>query len=116
MVFYTAFNSISVVSQWQLTLFMLSWVSPVLKAGLWSALPKDTPTKKPRGSSVAQTQDPWIMSQTLYHWAMWDPEISIKYSTINQFIKNIFCKNVLTLYQTRNFWIGPDWKHLQATK
>ena len=27
MVFYTAFNSISVISQGQLTLFMLSWVS-----------------------------------------------------------------------------------------
>ena len=30
MVFYTAFNSISVISRRQLTLFMLSWVSPVL--------------------------------------------------------------------------------------
>ena len=30
MVFYAAFNSISVISQRQLTLFMLSWVSPVL--------------------------------------------------------------------------------------
>ena len=36
-------------------------------------LPKDTPTKKPRGSSEARTQDPWITSQTLYHWATWDP-------------------------------------------
>ena len=30
MVFYAAFNSISVISRRQLTLFMLSWVSPVL--------------------------------------------------------------------------------------
>ena len=30
MVFYAAFNSISVISPWQLTLFMLSWVTPVL--------------------------------------------------------------------------------------
>ena len=29
MVFYAAFNSISVISRRQLTLFMLSWVSPV---------------------------------------------------------------------------------------
>ena len=30
MVFYAAFNSISVISRRQLTLFILSWVSPVL--------------------------------------------------------------------------------------
>ena len=30
MVFYAAFNSMSVISRRQLTLFMLSWVSPVL--------------------------------------------------------------------------------------
>ena len=30
MVFYAAFNSISVISRRQLTLFMISWVSPVL--------------------------------------------------------------------------------------
>ena len=30
MVFYAAFNSISAISRRQLTLFMLSWVSPVL--------------------------------------------------------------------------------------
>ena len=30
MVFYAAFNSISVISLRQFTLFMLSWVSPVL--------------------------------------------------------------------------------------
>ena len=42
MVFYAAFNSISVVSQWQLTLFMsfLGFTSTTL--GLWSVLPKDT--------------------------------------------------------------------------
>ena len=36
------------------------------KAGLLSVLPKDTPTKNPRGYSAAWTQDPWITSQTLY--------------------------------------------------
>ena len=34
MVFYAAFNSISVISQRQLTLFMISWVSPVLGRAL----------------------------------------------------------------------------------
>ena len=34
MVFYAAFNSISVISRRQLTLFMLSWVSPVLGLAL----------------------------------------------------------------------------------
>ena len=27
---------------------------------------KDTPTKRPRGSSVSRTQDTWITSQTVY--------------------------------------------------
>ena len=31
MVFYAAFNSISVISRRQFTLFMLSWISPVLE-------------------------------------------------------------------------------------
>ena len=30
---------------------------------------------KPRGSNAVQIQDPWITSQTLYHWAMQDPWI-----------------------------------------
>ena len=34
MVFYAAFNSISVISRRQLTLFMFSWVSPVLSWAL----------------------------------------------------------------------------------
>ena len=34
--------------------------------------PRTLPRKKPRESSVARTQVPWIMSQTLYHWATWD--------------------------------------------
>ena len=33
MAFYAAFNSISVISRRELTLFMLSWVSPVLGYG-----------------------------------------------------------------------------------
>ena len=45
MVFYATFNSISVLSQQQLTLFM-SGVSPIPG---WSVLPKNTPMKKPRG-------------------------------------------------------------------
>ena len=40
--------------------------------------PKDTPMKKPRGYSVARTQDPWITSQTLHHWATWDPWYRVK--------------------------------------
>ena len=73
MVFYAAFNSISVISPRQLILFMYFLGFTSTRLGLWSVLPKDTPTKKPRGSSAAQTQDPWIMSQTLYHWATQDP-------------------------------------------
>ena len=51
----------------------LSWVSPVLGQGSEVSCPRTLPRKKPRGSSAARTQGPWIMSQTLYHWATQDP-------------------------------------------
>ena len=72
MVFYAAFNSIWVIQQQQLTLFMSFLGFTSTRLGLWSVLPKDTPPKKPRWSSAAQTQCPWIMCQTLYHWATQD--------------------------------------------
>ena len=76
MVFYTAFNSISVISPGQFTLFTSFLGFTSTRLGLWSVLPKDTSMKKPRGYSVAWTQDPWITSQTLYHW--WGP-LSIRF-------------------------------------
>ena len=72
-VFYAAFNNILVISRRQFTLFMSFLGFTSTRLGLWSVLPKDTPTKKPRGSSAARTQDPWITSQTLYHWPTQDP-------------------------------------------
>ena len=78
MVFYAAFNSISAKSQRQLTLFMSFLGFTSTRLGLWSVLPMDTPTKIPRGSSAARTQDPSITSQTIYHWAKWDPIKSYK--------------------------------------
>ena len=66
MVFYAAFNRISDISWEQLTLFTSFLGFTSTRRGLWSVLPKDTPTKKPRGSSVARTQDPYIMSQHQY--------------------------------------------------
>ena len=77
MVFYAAFNSISVKSQQQFTLFMSFLGFTSIRLALCSVLPQDTPTKKPRGSSSAETQDPWITSQTLYHCATQDPSFRI---------------------------------------
>ena len=74
MLFYAAFNSISVISRRQFTLFMSFLGFSSTKLGLWSVLPKDTSTKQPRGSSAARTQNPRITSQTLYHWATQDPD------------------------------------------
>ena len=74
MVFYDAFDSISVISRRQLTLFMSFLGFTSTRLGLRSVLPKDTPTKKPKRSSAARTQDPWITSQTLHHWAMQGPQ------------------------------------------
>ena len=52
MVFYAAFNSIAVISRRQLTLFMLSWVSPVLDWAL-KCLAQAHSHEKPRGFSAA---------------------------------------------------------------
>ena len=43
----------------------LSWVSPVLGWALKCPATGHSCEKKPRGSSAARTQDPWITSQTL---------------------------------------------------
>ena len=86
-VFYAAFNSISVISRWQLTLFMSFLGFSSTKLGLWIVLPMDTPLKKPRGSSVARTQDPWITSQTLYHWATQDPSFFRVVRSLNCVVK-----------------------------
>ena len=48
MVFYAAFNSISVISRRQLTLFMSSWVSPVLGWGSEVSCPRTLPRKNQR--------------------------------------------------------------------
>ena len=63
--------------------------------GLWSVLPKDTPTKKPRGSSAAWTQDSWITSQRLYHWDTWDPHFWEIISISDQltFFKSVIVNN-----------------------
>ena len=53
MVFYAAFNSISVISWWQLILFMLSWVSPVLS---WVSV-MDWPAKSPDLIPIEQVWD-----------------------------------------------------------
>ena len=60
MVFYAAFNSISVISQRQFTLFMsfLGFTSTMLR--LWSVLPKDTPTKNPEDLVRLEPRTPWL--------------------------------------------------------
>ena len=130
MVFYVAFNSILVISRQQFKLFMSFLGFTSTRLGLWSVLPKDTPTKKPRGSSEARSQDPWITRQTLYHWAMQDPFCSIKenctisgtlkLSSANAFnldkAKILSAGKVLTLYQATKFYTGPNWKLLQFDK
>ena len=93
MMLYTNFNSISVISQQQLTLFMSLLGSTSARLWLWSVLPKDTSKRKPRGSSASRIQSPWIMIQTLYHQAMqqlflqkWKSEVQmcVNYPNSNQ--------------------------------
>ena len=48
-------------------------------------------------SSVARTQDPWITSQTLYHWATQDPR--------SNFDLNYISGSILLLSVA---WLAPD--------
>ena len=100
MVFYATFNSISVISRSQLTLFMSFLGFASTRLGLWSVLPKDTPMKKPRGSSVERTQDPWIST--------------VRYGVSHKVVTHIY---VLYLNSFPNNKSGtvPNWKSLQTT-
>ena len=71
---FTPLSTVFQSSQRQCTLFIsfLGFTSTMLE--LLSVLPKDTPKKNPRGSSAAWTQDLWITTQTLNHWATQDPD------------------------------------------
>ena len=60
MVFYAAFNSISVISRRQLTLFMLSWVSPVLGWGYEVSCPRTLPRKNPEDPVRLESRTPGL--------------------------------------------------------
>ena len=64
MVFYAAFNSISVISRRQLTLFMISWVSPVLGWALKS-LPRTLPRKNPEDPVRLEPRTPGLQVKHL---------------------------------------------------
>ena len=72
-VFYAVFNNIPVISRRQLTLFMSFLGFTSTRLGSEVSCSRTLPRKKHRRSSAAPTQDPWITSQTPYHWATWDP-------------------------------------------
>ena len=60
MLFYAAFNSISVISQQQLTLFMLSWVSPVLGWALKCLAQGHSPRKNPEDPVQLEPRTPGL--------------------------------------------------------
>ena len=60
MVFYAVFNSISVISRRQLTLFMSSWVSPVLGWGSEVSCPRTLPRKNPEDQVWLQPRTPGL--------------------------------------------------------
>ena len=62
MVFYATFNSTSVPSRYQLTLFMSFLGFTSTRLGLWSVLPKDTPKKNPHDLVQLEPRTPglWV--------------------------------------------------------
>ena len=60
MVFYTAFNNISVISRRQLTLFMPFLGFTSTRLGLWNVSSKDTPTKSPEDPVRLEPRTPGL--------------------------------------------------------
>ena len=60
MMFYAAFNSISVISLRQLTFFQVLLGFTSSRLGLWSVLPKDTPTKNPEDPVRLEPRTPGL--------------------------------------------------------
>ena len=58
--FYAVFGSISVISRRQLTLLMSFLGFTSTRLGLWSVLPKDTPTKNPEDPVRLEPRAPWL--------------------------------------------------------
>ena len=85
MVFYAAFNSISVVSRRHLTLFMSFWGFISTRLGPRSVLPKDTPAKN--------QEDPVLLEPRI-------PGKRVKHFTTESCRTTRFC---LTLFQTSSF-------------
>ena len=84
MVFYAAFNSVSVISWWQLTFFMSFLGFTSTRLGLRSVLLNDTPMKITK--KIQCGSNSLITSQTLYHWATWDPYTHLdSYITVSTF-------------------------------
>ena len=65
------FNSISVISWRQLTLFMSSWVSPVLGWGSEVSSPRTLPRKNPEDPVRLEPRSPGLRVKH-YHWATQD--------------------------------------------
>ena len=98
-------NSISFMPWQQLTLFMSFVGFTNTRLGLWSVLPMDTPIKRPRGSNVARTQDPWIMSQTLCHWAPEEQHFYKIYWYIQCMYHTVYVHCIFH-YQTFDFYVN----------
>ena len=126
-VLYVTLNTISVTS-WRQVKWLMHFLSFTV-LGWASEMPWETPTKKTWWSTAAQTQDPLITSQTLYHWAMHDPthclriRSSARWNYFFFFVQNlelnkykfvINCDNKInfrsSLISLSNFtWISKFW-------
>ena len=91
MVFYAAFNSISVISRGQLTLFMLSWVSPVLGWALkchaqGHSHEKTLPRKNPEDQVRLEPRTPGLRVK---HFTT-EPRIFVSLSAILAYTESYF--------------------------
>ena len=87
MMFYAAFNSISVISRRQLTLFMSSWVSPVLGWGSKVSCPKTLLRKDPEDPVRLESRTPGLRVKHFTTEPRRTPKsISSLYSTRNMVI------------------------------
>ena len=89
MVFYAAFNSISVISRRQLTLFMPFWVSPVLGWGSEVSCPRTLQRKNPEDLVRLEPRTPEIR---VIHFTTEPCRTPLNYALDSYMIKNVVGK------------------------
>ena len=110
MVFYTAFNSIKVISRRQVTLFMLSWVSPVLGLALKCLAQGHSHKKKPEDLVKLDPRTPGLRVK---HFTT-EPRVTQQYKRLGVKVKTLITTCIIFFFPYNTCSISYQ-STLQAT-